>query len=155
MSAILIAVLICGVAAALEGLFAGKNVKDVLEKLRKPKFSPPFWMWLIIGILYYIICFLILFRVLRYSDNIQVRYTAFALILAVMAVNAVWNYFFFRRENLFAAFVLSIFYSLGAIALFVFLWQFDYLAAYVLTPYLLYLFYAFYWSFGLLKLNPK
>lgn len=155
MSAILISLLICAVAAGLEGLFAGKNVKSFLAKLRVPKFSPPFWLWAIIGVLYYLICFAIIFRILRYSDNFSIRYTAFALILVVMAVNAFWNYFFFRRENLFAASVLGVFYSIAAIALFVCLWQFDYLAAYVLIPYLLYLFYAFYWSYGLLKLNPR
>jgi tryptophan-rich sensory protein len=154
-SAVLLSFLICGIASALEGLFAGKNVKSVMSKLRKPRFSPPFWLWVIIGVFYYLICFAILFRILRYSDNFGIRYTAFALLLLIMALNAFWNYFFFRRENLFAAAVLGAFYSVVAIVLFVCLWQFDYLAAYVLVPYLLYLIYAFYWSFRLLKLNRK
>jgi tryptophan-rich sensory protein len=155
MSAILISLLICAVATGLEGLFAGKNVKGVLAKLAKPRFSPPFWLWVVIGVFYYVTYFFILFRVLRYSDNFAIRYTAFALVLVILGLNAFWNYFFFRRENLFAASVLGGFYSLVAIALFVCLWQFDYLAAYVLIPYLLYLIYAFYWSFGLMNLNLK
>jgi len=112
-------------------------------------------MWVTIGVFYYVIYCLILFRILRYSDNFQIRYTAFALVLVVLALNAFWNYLFFRRENLFAASVLGGFYSLVAIALFACLYQFDFLAAYAQIPYLLYLFYAFYWSYGLLKLNPK
>lgn len=155
MSAILLSLLICGVAAALEGVLAGKNVKSVMNKLRKPRFSPPFWLWVIIGIFYYLICFAILFRVLRYSDNFAIRYTAFVFLLIVLALNAFWNYLFFQKGNLFAAFVLGGIYSLVAIALFVCLYRFDYLAAYVFVPYLIYLIYAFYWSYGLLKLNPK
>lgn len=155
MSAVLLALLICGIAAALEGLFAGKDVKSVLAELRKPRFSPPFWLWVIIGVFYYLICFAILFRVLRYSDNFAIRYTAFAFLLIVMAVNAFWNYVFFRLKNLSASLALGIFYSLAAVALFVCLYQFDFLAAYVLVPYLLYLIYAFYWSYGLWKLNAK
>ena len=154
-SAVTISLLICVVAAALEGLFAGKKVKPFLEKLRKPRFAPPLWVWAIVGVLYYLICFFILFRLFRYEDNASPRYISLALLLAVMILNAVWNYVFFRLENLAYSFALSIFYSLVAVALFLFLWQFDYLAAYVLIPYLVYLFYAFYWGWGLLKLNPK
>ncbi len=154
-SAILIALLICGIAAALEGVFAGKNVKGVLGKFRAPKFSPPFWLWVIIGILYYLICFVVLFRILRYDDNFAIRYTAFGLILVVMTLNAVWNYFFFRRRNLRGSFRLAIVYTFAAIALFICLWQFDLIAAYALIPYFLYLVYAFYWGLGLLRLNSK
>ncbi|MET0752248.1 MAG: tryptophan-rich sensory protein, partial [Pyrinomonadaceae bacterium] len=73
----------------------------------------------------------------------------------VMAVNAFWNFVFFRRRNLFYSFLLSIFYSLAALALFVCLYQFDYVAAFAEIPYLLYLIYALIWSYKLIKLNPK
>lgn len=154
-SAVLISLLICVVAAALEGLFAGKRVKSFLGKLRNPSYSPPVWVWVVIGVFYYAICFFILFRILRYDDNISIRYTALALLLVVMAVNAFWNFVFFRRQNLFYSFVLSILYSPVAVALFICLYQFDYLAALALTPYLLYLIYALIWSYRLWKLNPE
>ena len=154
-SALLISLLICAVAAMLEGLFAGKNVKSFLEKLRQPKYAPPFWVWVIIGVLYYAICCCILFRILRYDDNFSIRYTAFTLLLVVMAANAFWNYVFFQRRNLFYGFVLSIFYSIAAVAVFVCLYQFDFIAAYVLVPYLLYLIFALRRNYGLWKLNPK
>ncbi|HEY0428265.1 MAG TPA: TspO/MBR family protein [Pyrinomonadaceae bacterium] len=154
-SAILISLLICAAAAICEGLFAGKNVKNVLGKLRAPRFAPPLWVWAIIGVFYYLFCFFILFRLLRYDDNASIRYAALALLLVVMFTNAFWNYVFFRRQNLFFSFALGVFYSLAAVAVFVCLYQFDYIAAFVLIPYLLYLIYAFYWSYGLLKLNPN
>lgn len=155
LSAVLVSLLICAVAALLEGLLAGRNVKSFLGKLRKPSYAPPFWVWVVIGVFYYAICFLILFRILRYDDNFSIRYTAFTFLLVVMAVNAFWNYVFFRLENLFYSFVLGVFYTLAAVAVFVCLYQFDYIAAYVLVPYLLYLIYAFRWSYKLWKLNPK
>lgn len=154
-SAVLISLLICFLAAALEGLFAGKSVKAFLADLRSPRFSPPFWVWVIIGVFYYATCFIMLFRILRYDDNISIRYAAFALLLLVMAVNAFWNFVFFRRRDLFYGFLLSIFYSLTALALFICLYQFDYVAAYAEIPYLLYLIYALIWSYKLIKLNPK
>ncbi|MET0754404.1 MAG: tryptophan-rich sensory protein, partial [Pyrinomonadaceae bacterium] len=78
-STVLVSLLICIVAAVLEGLFAGKDVKAFLADLRSPRFSPPFWVWAIIGVLYYAICFIILFRILRYDDNISIRYAALSL----------------------------------------------------------------------------
>lgn len=154
-SALLISLLICVVAAALEGLLAGKNVKSFLGKLKQPRFAPPFRVWVIVGFLYYAVCFLILFRILRYDDNLSVRRAAFGLMLAVLALNAFWNYVFFRRAGLYGSFMLGVFYTLVAVALFVCLLQFDFIAAYVEIPYLLYLIYAFYWSSNLLKLNSK
>jgi translocator protein len=154
-SAVSISLLICVVAAALEGLFAGKNVKSFLAKLKTPRFAPPLRLWAIIGIFYYAVCFVILFRLFRYNDNIVVRYAALSLLLAVMAVNAFWNYVFFRLRNFLYSFVLGVFYSFLAIALFICLLRFDYIAAIAETPYLLYLTYAFYWGYGLLKLNRK
>lgn len=154
-SAVLISFLICAVAAALEGLFSGKGVKSFLANLRKPRFSPPIWVWVIIGVFYYATCFIILFRILRYDDNISIRYAALALLLGVMAINAFWNFVFFRRRNLLYSFLLSIFYTLAALAVFVCLYQFDYVAAFAEIPYLLYLIYALIWSYKLIKLNPK
>lgn len=153
--AILIALGICLVAALLEGLFAGKNVKTFFGKLRTPSYSPPLWAWAIIGIGYYGICFTILYRLLRNDGETSIKHLAFILLLVVMAVNAFWNYVFFRLENLFYSFALSIFYSLVAVALFICLIQLDRIVALAQVPYLLYLIYAFRWGYGLLKLNPN
>ncbi|MCA1607514.1 MAG: hypothetical protein LC775_19080, partial [Acidobacteria bacterium] len=53
--AILTSLAACGVAAALEGLCAGKNVKSFFATLRFPSYSAPLWVWTIIGGAYYIL----------------------------------------------------------------------------------------------------
>lgn len=146
---------ICIIAAMLEGLFAGKNVKTFLGKLRTPKYAPPLWAWAIIGVCYYVICFTILYRIFRYDGNALIKYLSLTLLLVVMIINSFWNYVFFRLENLFYSFVLSIIYSLFAIALFICLLQLDRIASLALVPYLIYLIYGFSWGYGLLKLNPN
>ena len=50
--AILISLGICGIAATLEGVCAGKNVKAYFATLRFPPHSAPLWFWYIIGGLY-------------------------------------------------------------------------------------------------------
>ena len=153
--AILISLGICLIAALLEGLFAGKHVKSVLGKLQTPSFAPPLWVWAIIGVGYYAICFFVLYRIFRHEGDDSIKTAALILLLIVMAVNAFWNYVFFRLENLFYSFVLGVLCSLVAVALFFCLLRFDTIAALALTAYLLYLIYAFRWGYGLLKLNPK
>ena len=154
-SAILISLGICVVSAILEGVLAGKNVKSFFAKLQFPSYSPPLWVWYIIGVVYYVICFFILYRIFRHDSDASLKYVALMLLLIMMGVNAFWNYVFFRAQNLFLSFFAFAFYPLIAIALFVCLLQFDKIAAWSLVPYFLYLLYAVRWGYGLWKLNPN
>ena len=152
-SAILSALGVCIVGAILEGLTAGNNIKPLFAKLRFPSYSAPLWAWYIIGALYYVTCFVILYRLFRFDGDAPLWNVALTLILIVIAVNALWNYVFFRAQNLFGAFLLGFPYAFVVIALFVCLRQFDKLAAWVMVPYLIYLLYACRWSYALWKLN--
>ena len=54
MSAPLICALgICVVSVALEGVFAGSGIKQRLSELRAPRFTPPLWGWIVVGLCYY------------------------------------------------------------------------------------------------------
>jgi benzodiazapine receptor len=151
---ILFALAVCVFAAALEGLFAGKNIKPFLAKLRTPAYSPSLFVWSLIGVGYYAICFTILYRLFRDQTGSFVRDVALILLWIVMALNAFWNYTFFRLENLRLSFILSLVYGAIALVLFACLIWFDYITALVLLPYVLYMIYAYRWGHGLLKLYP-
>jgi len=88
---------ICAVGAALEGLFAGRGVKQRLANLRHPSFAIPFWGWTIIGGFYYVVCFAVLCRLFLLPPA-PARTAAFALLGTMMFINALWNYFFFRTR---------------------------------------------------------
>jgi|SRR2546421_5539340 len=154
-SSILIAIAICAVAAALEGVCAGKNVKSYFAKLQWPAYSAPLWVWYIIGVLYYGICFTILYRIFRHEGDSTPKRISLTLILFMMAVNAFWNYLFFRLQNLFYSFIAGILYPLVALALFICLAQFDRIAAWSVVPYLIYQIYALRWNYGLWKINSR
>src|SRR5712691_11186006 len=153
-SAILIASAICVISARLEGLCAGKGVKAFIANLRTPSYAPPFWAWIIIGACYYIISFFISYRILRHSGDSLLKAVSLTLLLAMMGINAVWNYAFFRAQNLFLSFFAFIPYPLLAIAL-VCLLQFEPLAAWVFLPYLAYLNYAAFICCKYWKLNAN
>ena len=144
---------ICALAAALEGLFAGPGVKQRLASLLLPPYAVPFWGWMVIGVLYYAICFAVLYRLFLLPASAG-RLAAFGLIGTFMFVNALWNYFFFRSRNLFHAYLLGLPYCAVAVSLFLLLLlRLDRMAAWFLLPYLFYLIYASVWGYRIWKLN--
>jgi len=108
---------------------------------------------MVIGVLYYVICFSILYRLFLLPPS-PWRSAAFALVGAILFINALWNYFFFRTRNLRHAYLLGLPYGVIAISLFLLLLlRLDRTAAWFLLPYLLYLFYGNFWGYRIWKLN--
>ena len=154
MRTIIYSLAICALGAALEGLFAGSGIKQRLANLRLPPYAVPFWAWMAIGALYYVIFFSVLYRLFLLPSS-PGRSVGFALVGAIMFINALWNYFFFRTRNLFHAYLLGLPYGMIAISLFLLLLlRLDRMAAWCLLPYILYLFYGNLWGYRVWKLNP-
>lgn len=151
--ALLLALGVCLLGGIAEALCAGRGVKSYLRSLRRPRFSPPFGLWLIIGGLYYLACGTILIRLLGFVAESRTRAAALMLTLLLMAVNAFWNYLFFRARNLRASCLTSFPYALLAAALLACLGRIDRIAALVFLPYCLYLFFAGWWGFRLWQAN--
>ncbi len=153
-SAFLFSLGICVFAAALEGVFAGGGIKQRLAELRVPRYALPLWGWVIVAVSYYVICFMILFRLFSLPAALPLRNAALMVLAGVMFVNALWNYFFFRSRNLFHALLIGLPYALAAFILFALLLRIDRTVAWWLLPYLFYLPYASIWGYRLWKLNP-
>jgi tryptophan-rich sensory protein len=151
MRSALIAFLICAFAATLEGWAAGGNVKARFTQLRLPRFSPPFAVWIGIGLGYYVMCFFLLWRLL--ATPLAGSALALALLGTLMIVNAAWGVLFFRRRNLRSSFLAFPPYMLLTLALGVALLRVDHLAALILLPYLVYLIYATWWGYRVWRLN--
>ncbi len=151
--AALIATGICLGAAALEGVCAGKNVSAYFAKLKWPRYAAPLWVWYIIGALYYAIFFFVMFRLLRLEEDSILKTATFALILFMMVANGLWNYVFFRAQNLFAGFISGSLAPILDLALFICLIKLDKTAAWAFVPYLIYRLYAIWWGYGLWKMN--
>ena len=154
-SAILISLAVCILAAGLEGLCAGKNVKSYFAELRWPSYSAPLWVWYGIGGVYYLIFGFVIYRILRLDSDSALKPAVLGLILFMMVANALWNYIFFRAKNLYLAFIGSSLVPVLDVALFVCLLQLDKVAAWALVPYLLYRIYGVWWGYGLWKLNGR
>lgn len=153
--AILISLGACALAAVLEGVCAGKNVKSFFAKLRFPPYSAPLWVWSIIGGLYYVIFCFVIYRLLRLDSDAALRPAALTLILFMMIVNALTNYIIFRAQNLRLSFIVGSLFPVLDVALFICLVRLDKVAAWSLIPYLLYRIYALWWGYSLWKMNGR
>lgn len=139
-------------AAALEGVCAGRNVKSFFSTLRFPSYSAPLWVWSIIGGLYYVIFWFVSYRLLRLDSSV-IRSVALALVLFMMIVNALTNYIIFRARNLRLSFAVGCVFPLMDLALLFCLVQVDTIAAWALVPYLIYRVYAVWWGYRVWDLN--
>jgi tryptophan-rich sensory protein len=144
---------ICTLAAAAEGILSGKRPMEVLATLRLPRFTPPRWAWIVIGVFYYVICFTILTRLLEMDGFNRLQYSATVLMIVLLGLNALFNYQLFRSRNVQAAFVIFIPYDLVALALQICLFCLDNTAGYVFVSYLAYLVFATVWGYELRRLN--
>jgi benzodiazapine receptor len=153
--AIITSVTVCLVAAACEGLFAGKNVRSYLAGLKQPRYSPPLWVWTIIGGLFYVTFCFVLYRVLRHEKQAALRTATMILIFVMMSLNALWNYLFFRARRLFISLAAAAFAPVMDIALLICLARFDRPAMWALIPYLLYRVYSLWWIYGLWQVNYR
>lgn len=140
--------------AALEGLAAGKAPRAYLATLRLPRGSPSFGAWIAIGVAYYAICGILLYRLLAHGPATFQGAPALALLILLMAANAFWNYLFFRRRNLRAGYLAFFPYTLIALTLFSVLFFADRVGAWIFLPYLGYLVYALWWCRGVWQSNP-
>jgi benzodiazapine receptor len=142
------AVLICLVAAALEGALAGSGVRQRLAALRMPRYSPPFGVWLVIGLAYYIICFVVLRRLLPKGFTL-----ALALLLSILIANAFWSLLFFRWRDLRVSFLAFIPYAVLVFALVLTLIRTYPFGGVLFICYCAYLVYATWWGYRLWLLN--
>ncbi len=153
LSPTVLGVIICTAAAVLEGVLAGEGVRQRMAQLRMPLYSPPFALWLVIGFLFYAMCFVILRHVL--STGLVSSSQMFALVLTVVLLlaNAFWSVLFFRWRDLRASFIAFVPYAFLVAALVILLARTDPLGAILLSFYCIYLIYATRWGYHLWRLN--
>jgi tryptophan-rich sensory protein len=153
--ATLVSLGVCAVAAALEGACAGQEVKSYFAKLTSPPYSPPMWVWYIIGGLYYGTFFFVVYRILTRGNNSSLAEGTFALVLAMLLGNGLWNYLFFRARKLFMSVLVTFLAPVMDLVLLICLIKLDRVAARALMPYLIYRVYSVWWAYRLWRLNPE
>jgi tryptophan-rich sensory protein len=144
------ALLIIVAAAGFEGLCAGRDPMGQLKALNQPRWSPPTWVWVLIGIAWYGICLTGLVRLLPFWPEHKVP---IILLVAMLLANGAANIplFRLRRLDLALAFFLPYWVLLAA-----FMWTvcpLDRLTVALFAIYAAYQVYAALWGYQLLRMN--
>jgi translocator protein len=147
------ALMICLGGAGLESLAAGSGPRAYLATLVLPRRSPSFGGWIVVGLVYYTVCAILLYRLIARGLGTPGVAAAVILLLVLMVANAFWNYLFFRKRSPRASYVLFYPYVLVALLLLVVLFFVDRPGAWVFLPYAGYLVYALLWSRRVWHLN--
>src|SRR6266436_10361138 len=117
LSPTVLGVTICVAAAVLEGVLTGTGARQRLAQLRMPPYSPPFALWLVIGLVFYAMCFVILRHVLSTGLASPLHVLALVLTVVLLLANAFWSVLFFRLCDLRASFIAFMPYAVLVAAL--------------------------------------
>ncbi|MBM7553012.1 tryptophan-rich sensory protein [Thalassobacillus pellis] len=134
-------------------MFVGDALTVWYAGLNKPWYLVPLWFFIMVGILYYLMSGVILYRQLRSFKESKFRKIALGLILVMLAGNEMWNYLFFGLESIFLGFISLIPFSIVVGLLAFVLRKVDRLSYRILLPYLFWLGYDLLWAYGLYMRN--
>jgi len=147
--------LICLIAAGAEGVLAGGDVRRALAEIRQPSWALPLRGWIAVGLAYYAVCFFVLWRLLEAGLERTEVIASFALLVAIMAANAAFNWLFFRKRDFRASFWFFVPYAVLVAGLIALLSRIDLPSMAAVAVYAAYLPYALAWSLFVWRLNAR
>ncbi|MDZ5784599.1 TspO/MBR family protein [Marinococcus luteus] len=139
--------------AVLGNAFVGNALTVWYAELNKPWYLVPLWFFIVVGVLYYIMGTVILYRQMDKIDESYLRKAALVLTLIMLVGNEVWNYLFFGLQSTFLGFIGLIPFTLVVGLLAYTLKKIDVFSFSILLPYILWLLYDLIWAFSLYMQN--
>lgn len=136
---------ICLLFALSGALIVNKDISGMFNHIKNPAFMIPHGGWITIGVLFYIIHAIILYRAFYYTNR-HARGLVIILVVVILAYNEFWNYLLFGLHNPVASLTALIPYILLLVFLFITLLGIDKISPYVLLPYLIWIIYDFLWA---------
>ena len=150
---LLLSVLVCLVAGIAGSMYTNQSIKWWYPILNKPSFTPPAWVfgpvWTVLFVLMGIALYLVWNKGLKKKGVID----AVSMFGVQLVLNVTWSYFFFGLRNPLLA-LAEILVLWGAILVTIKLFfRVERMAAYLLVPYALWVFFASVLNFAIVLLN--
>lgn len=147
-----VSVALCFAAAGLASHFTRPAIPTWYEHLRKPAFTPPSWLFGPVWTLLYLSMAVAAWLVWRERGCGGV-WTALALFLVQLALNALWSYLFFGLRSPAAALAEIILLWVAIFATVLAFWRISHAAGWLLWPYLLWVAFAGFLNLSIWRLN--
>lgn len=123
------------------------------EKIRKPSWNPPSWLFPPVWTILYIMMSVAAWLVWR-ETGVSGGIVPLGLFVLQLGLNALWSYLFFGRENIRAAFWESLLLFAAVFAMMVAFWDARTLAGLLVVPYVLWVGFAAFLTYTIWRLNP-
>src|SRR5258708_39633549 len=89
-----IATIVCLIAAVSEALVTGSDPRSRFRKLRLPSYSPAFRIWILIGLVYYVMRFVLLRHLVSPPDFSGLHRSPLVLVIALLGSTPPWHALF-------------------------------------------------------------
>lgn len=146
------AVLMCQTAGAFGALFTVSEIAGWYEHLAKPSFTPPGWVFGPVWFLLYTLMGMAVFLIWEQRKMVYVR-IALILFMIQLVLNVLWSVFFFGMHNVGLALMgIIVLWIMIAYTIRVFE-KIEKMAAWLMTPYLLWVSFATILTYAIWSLN--
>lgn len=127
--------------AVLGGALVGDYGLGWYADLVKPWFLVPLWVFYIVGLIYYLLGAVVLYRILAHVAERRGKVISLTLTIGVLVGNELWNYGFFGLRSTLAGFVGMVVFLVLLTALIVALGKYERFSAGLVVPYYLWVLY--------------
>lgn len=145
---------VCIVLAVLGNLWVGDALTTWYPRLVKPRFLPPLWGFVAVGLAVYLIEGVVLYRLLVNVASLEGKVVAVTALVVLMVCNEAWNYAFFGLRSTLAALVGIVGYLAPLCILMVALFAYEPVSGWLMLPYCAWVVYDVWWVHQLWRLNP-
>jgi translocator protein len=145
-------VVVCFVAAGIGSLFTSRSVKTWYPQLHRPEWTPPDWIFGPVWTVLYLMMAISAWLVWRSTDWSSAR-LALALFAVQLILNTLWSVVFFGLRKIGAAFGEILLLLTMIVATTVAFQAISLLAAWLLLPYLAWVWFASYLNFRIWQMN--
>ncbi|MFC1947768.1 TspO/MBR family protein [Chloroflexota bacterium] len=150
---LIICIVACFAAAGFGGIFTSKAIPDWYRGLKKPRYTPPNWVFGPVWTILYILMAISVFLVWQQGLSAPGVSIAFTLFWIQLTANALWSYVFFARRSIIGGIINIIILWLLILATIITSFPVSTIAGILLVPYILWVSIATYLNIGIWMLN--
>lgn len=148
---LIISILIPFLVSAIGGLFTASSVSTWYVTLIKPSFNPPSWVFGPVWTILYLLMGIALYLIwVAKSKNKKTSFIAFG---TQMFLNALWSVLFFGFHKPLFAFIEIVILWIAILTTIIYFYKINKNAAYLLTPYILWVSFAAVLNLAIFILN--
>lgn len=143
------------IAAVVGSSFTFEAIPTWYASLQKPPLSPPNWIFAPVWTILYFLMGLsfYLLWIQKVKRKKEKKDTAIELFLIQLTLNTLWSILFFGLQNPFFALIGILFLWATILLTIIYFYKISKPAAYLLTPYLIWVSFATYLNFAIWKIN--